>query len=41
MKAYYNDTIEQVRQSVNGSLEPLTKAQVEANQKMYGMNELV
>lgn len=41
MKAYYNDTMEQVRQSVNGSLEPLTKVQVEANQKKYGMNELV
>ena len=41
MKAYYNETMEQVRQEVNGSMEPLTKTQVEANQKKYGMNELV
>ena len=41
MKAYYNETMEQVRQEVNGSMEPLTKTQVEENQKKYGMNELV
>lgn len=41
MKTYYNETMEQVRKLVNGSQEPLTKAQVEANQKKYGMNELV
>ena len=41
MKAYYNKTMEQVRQEVNGSMEPLTKTQVEENQKKYGMNELV
>lgn len=40
MKAYYNQSVGEVRQSVNGSYQPLTDAQVKANQERYGMNEL-
>lgn len=40
MKAYYNQSIEEVRQQVNGSQQALTGTQVKANQEKYGMNEL-
>lgn len=41
MKEYYNRAKTEVRKSVNGSLKPLTSQQVAANQKKYGLNELV
>lgn len=41
MKEYYNEAQTEVRKRVNGSLKPLTSKQVEANQKKYGLNELV
>ena len=41
MKNYFNQSLEEVRKAVNNSEEPLSSGQVEANQKKYGMNELV
>ncbi|MGN8631914.1 cation-translocating P-type ATPase [Blautia sp. HCP3S3_G3] len=40
MKAYYNQTSEEIRMELNGTLEPLTDSQVKARQQKYGMNEL-
>lgn len=40
MKAYYNQSAEEVRQAVNGSQQPLSSTQVKANQEKFGMNEL-
>ncbi|MDO4308044.1 MAG: cation-translocating P-type ATPase [Eubacteriales bacterium] len=40
MKAYYNQSAGEVRQELNGSLQPLTASQVKANQEKYGRNEL-
>lgn len=41
MKNYYNEAAQNVRQQINGSQEPLTKAQVEEHQRKYGFNELI
>lgn len=40
MKAYYNQSADEVRQKINGSLQPLTNSQVKVHQEKYGMNEL-
>lgn len=40
MKAYYDQSAKEVRQELNGSQQPLTDAQVRANQEKFGMNEL-
>lgn len=40
MKAYYNQSADEVRQWINGNRQPLTGTQVKANQEKYGMNEL-
>ena len=40
MKEYYNQTSEEIRMELNGTLEPLTDSQVKARQQKYGMNEL-
>ena len=41
MKEFYQQTAEEVRKQLNGSMEPLTAAQVTEHQKQYGYNELV
>lgn len=41
MKAYYQMTEEEVKMHVNGSMDPLTEAQVKQNQAKFGLNELV
>lgn len=41
MSEYYQLSCEEVKQKVNGSLEPLTMEQVKAHQETYGPNELV
>ena len=41
MKEFYNVAKTEVRKRVNGSLKPLTNEQVAANQKKYGLNELI
>lgn len=41
MKAFYNKAAVEVRKEINGSLKPLTNAQVKKNQEKYGLNELV
>ncbi len=38
---YYNETAQNVRQSINGSQESLTSIQARMNQEKYGLNELV
>ena len=40
MKEYYHMTGEEVCQSVNGSLEPLTESQVKEHIAKYGRNEI-
>ena len=40
MKAYYNETAENLRKMLNGSLDPLTDAEVKERQKKFGPNEL-
>ncbi|MDO4339083.1 MAG: cation-translocating P-type ATPase [Eubacteriales bacterium] len=40
MRAYYNQTPSEVRQSINGGQEPLSDVQVKRNQEKFGMNEL-
>ncbi len=40
MKAYYHMTGEEVCQSVNGTLEPLTEAQIKEHIEKYGRNEI-
>ena len=40
MKAYYHMTGEEVCQSVNGTLEPLTESQIKEHVEKYGRNEL-
>ena len=41
MKEFYQQTAEEVRKQLNGSMEPLTAAQVTEHQKQYVYNELV
>lgn len=41
MKNFYQMSANEVKQEVNGSLEPLTDQQVASNQEKYGPNELV
>ncbi len=41
MKNYYNVSCEEIRKEINNSMEPLSNEQVLANQKKYGMNEIV
>lgn len=41
MKNYYNEAPRDVREQINGGQEPLSQAQVKANQEKYGLNELV
>lgn len=41
MKTFYQQTKNEVREQLNGSLEPLTKQQVRQHQEQYGVNELV
>lgn len=41
MKNYYNSSCEDVREEINHSMDPLSNEQVLANQKKYGMNEIV
>ena len=41
MKEFYQQTAEEVRKRLNGSMEPLSAAQVTEHQKQYGYNELV
>lgn len=40
MKEYYHMTGEEVCQSVNGTLEPLTESQVKEHIAKYGRNEI-
>lgn len=41
MKRNYQMSKDELRMQLNGSLEPLTEAQVKENQEKYGFNELV
>lgn len=41
MKAFYNQSADEVRQSINGSPAPLTDSRIKENQEKYGFNELV
>ncbi len=41
MSEFYQMSAEEVKQKVNGTLEPLTEEQVRAHQEKYGPNELV
>lgn len=41
MQEYYQMTDQQVREAVNGGLEPLTEEQIRDNQQKFGSNELV
>lgn len=41
MKAYYQMTSEEVKESVNGKQEPLTEKEVKERQEKFGPNELV
>lgn len=40
MKQYYQMETDEVKKQVNGSLEPLTDAEIRAHQEKYGPNEL-
>lgn len=40
MKQYYQMDTDEVKKQVNGSLEPLTDAEIRAHQEKYGPNEL-
>ena len=40
MKAYYNETAENLQKMLNGSMDPLTDAEIKERQKRYGPNEL-
>lgn len=40
MGTYYQKSSEAVREEINGSAQPLSTEQVEANQKKYGRNEI-
>ena len=41
MSEFYQMSAEEVKQQINGTLEPLTEEQVRAHQEKYGPNELV
>lgn len=41
MKPYYNQSVQEVKETVNGGSDPLTSEQVKKNQEKYGFNELV
>ena len=41
MKNYYQLSLEEVKQEINGKQEPLTSAEVKAHQEKFGPNELV
>ena len=41
MKHYYQLSVEEVKQEVNGKQEPLTAEEIKAHQEKYGPNELM
>ena len=41
MKNYYQLSVEEVKQEVNGKQEPLTAEEIKAHQEKYGPNELM